>query len=106
MVRQFTDGAESIVVTVGEEFALRLGSTPTTGYRWAVVEPGPSPDVVQLVDEVFEAPASDVPGAGGAQVFRLRAVGPGSAEIGLRRARPWEGVSGAGPDALFSVMVR
>ena len=105
-MRQFSDAADPIVVAVGEEFVVRLASTPTTGYRWVVTDPRPDGGIVQVLDESFEAPASAQPGAAGTQAFRLRAAGAGSTGVGLRRARAWGSDSGAAPEIVFGVTVR
>jgi predicted secreted protein len=103
-VREFTDSAQRIAAGVGEEFALRVSSAPTTGYRWTVIEPFPDETVVRVLGDTFEPPPPR-PGAVGAQFFRLGAVGPGATVVRLRYGRPWDDPSVSGEEKAFLVEV-
>lgn len=70
----------------GKAFELRLGSGPTTGYKWEVAPPSG----VRLVKEAFERSAGAALGDGGEQVFRLLADAPGRHRLEFRLRRPWE----------------
>jgi predicted secreted protein len=80
--------AETIRCAVGEEFEVRLESTPTTGYIWEVAQ---LPETVELLGTEFE-PSGGEPQAGapGNQLFRFRAGQPGQYQIDFVLKRQWE----------------
>jgi inhibitor of cysteine peptidase len=85
---QSEDGT-SLQVRVGDIVVVRLPETPTTGYRWAVVE---SDDAIlgpQSTDFVQGAGAGI--GGGGVRTFRFQAKSAGATELQLKRWREWEG---------------
>jgi predicted secreted protein len=73
----------------GEEHPVRLPSLGPAGYNWvprvegddavAEVEPGPR-----------EPPSTNAVGAGGHELFTVRALRPGATEIRFEQRRPWE----------------
>ena len=79
---------ETIRTSAGEEFEVRLESTPTTGYVWGVAQ---LPDTVELLREEFE-PSGGEPQAGapGFQHFRFRARQAGEYQIDFVLKRQWE----------------
>ena len=77
---------DDVTTKVGRPFTVRLGSNPSTGYAWHL-----SPDDhVEVVEETFEGPDGDRVGAGGTQVFTLRAVRTGKAMLTFVHRRAWE----------------
>lgn len=81
------DGGKDVSVQVKGAVCIDLPETPTTGYRWAVVDA--KPEVVALQDDRFELSGTS-PGAGGVHHFRFRATGAGSTEVRLQLRRRWE----------------
>jgi inhibitor of cysteine peptidase len=98
---QLDDSAsgQDVSVQVGERFRLTLAETPTTGYRWTLVESGEP--ILEVVEDRFE-PAGGV-GGGGAHLWLLRAGRPGRAVLELHRVRPWE--PDATPVEVFTLSV-
>jgi inhibitor of cysteine peptidase len=86
---EFTDDSETIAVTAGEEFAIRLESNPSTGYSWALTEPLDDSIVVSKGSD-FEQGSNDAPGAGGHEVLTYEAVGDGTTTIDLGYLRSFE----------------
>jgi inhibitor of cysteine peptidase len=85
-MQRFEEPAKAIRASVGETFAIALAGNPTTGYTWhATVDPGH----LEVVGETFE-PAGKGVGSGGQEVFRFRALAPGSSEIKYEYRRPWD----------------
>ena len=78
---------ETIRIPVGEEFSVRLESTPTTGYMWNV---NTLPEGIQLLGSEYEKPTGDRPGDPGIQAFRFRALRAGEHLINFALKRPWE----------------
>lgn len=78
-------------VPVGETFGLVLNSNPTTGYQW---NPGSwDQKIVSLSSQKFESSSNNtLVGQGGKEYFFFRALKPGSTDISLLYARPWESV--------------
>jgi predicted secreted protein len=92
-------------VRPGEVFSLRLASNMTTGFQWSLPEP-PDGKVVVLVDHRYVSPARKLPGAGGAEVWRFRAVARGEATITLQYARSWEKDVPPAEVAVYHILVR
>ena len=63
-------------VVVGEEFSFTLASNATTGYHWELAEPL-NEAIVKLVGSQYQAPNTNLLGAGGQEVWTFRAVGAG-----------------------------
>jgi len=80
--------SEIIAGAVGQEFAVRLKSTPTTGYVWEVQK---LPEGIQFSGSDYERPGSNIqPGAPVTQVFRLQVRKPGEHTITFVLKRQWE----------------
>ncbi len=79
---------ETIGVAVGEEFRVRLESSPTTGYVWTVQT---LPESARLLGSDYEKPAEGIkPGDSVLQVFRFRALERGEHVISFLLKREWE----------------
>jgi predicted secreted protein len=80
--------SETIAAAVGQEFAISLKSTPTTGYVWQVEK---LPAGIQFLGSDYENPGSTTkPGAPVNQVFRFQVQKPGKHEITFILRRQWE----------------
>jgi len=82
--------AETIEVTVGEEFTISLDSNPTTGYSWELT--GPLPAWLELIGSEYIPTPTDPPmvGSGGIEEWTFRANAAGTATITFEYRRPWE----------------
>lgn len=100
-----SDPAAPITTKPGGEFSIVLDSNPTTGYGW-IVEGNVDGGIVKMKGRDFRRSRTRLAGAGGADVFRFRAVGKGETVVFFRYARPWE--KGAEPlrKAAFLIVVR
>jgi len=79
---------ETIMVSLGEEFSIRLQATPVTGYVWDVHT---LPESVQLLGSDYEKPASSIqPGDPVIHVFRFRTQKTGKHLITFVLKRQWE----------------
>jgi Zn-dependent peptidase ImmA (M78 family)/predicted secreted protein len=78
-----------IVARLRDEVHVLLHETPSTGFVWDPVDL--APDVVELVDDRFEASEGDPEhvGGGGTRHMWFRVVAPGTGRIRLERRRPW-----------------
>jgi predicted secreted protein len=79
---------EISAVAVGQEFTVRLTSTPTTGYVWEVQK---LPESIQLLGSDYEKPPGDIqPGNPMTRVFRFQARKTGEYIITFVLKRQWE----------------
>jgi len=92
-------------VVVGREFSLTLASNVTTGYQWELAEPLDEA-IVKLVGSRYQAPKTNLVGAGGQEVWTFRAVGRGQTKIKLKYVRPWEKDTPPAETASYTVSVR
>ncbi|MBN2131081.1 MAG: protease inhibitor I42 family protein [Sedimentisphaerales bacterium] len=82
--------AETIEVTVGDEFTISLDSNATTGYSWELTSPLPA--WLELIGTEYILTPTDppIPGGGGVEGWTFRANGAGTATITFEYRRPWE----------------
>lgn len=96
------DNGSSIYLTQGDVIAVKLPSSPTTGYSWSVAANTPS--VLQPAgDSRYEPPLTAKPGASGFQTFEFRVAAGGPAALQLVYRRPFE--KDAPPARTWSVFV-
>ena len=100
----FTDPGTAYAVAVGDEFTITLESNATTGFGWAL-ESAPPADVLELVDDVYVAPDTDLVGTPGHQELTFRAVGDGSTFIQLWYVRPFDDPPAPDARAQYEVVV-
>jgi inhibitor of cysteine peptidase len=80
---------KTVTLGIGRTLAVRLPSNATTGYSWTVAAVSPP---LRPAGDSYAGPRNPVPGAGGTQVLRFRAVRRGSGVLRLAYKRPWEKV--------------
>ncbi len=91
-----SDG-QSVHLTAGEPFRIRLNENRTSGFRWRLE--GDLPSFLQLIGETYE-PASLQPGAGGVHTWDFQCVGQGQTTLAFGMSRSWEAGS---PARRFSI---
>jgi predicted secreted protein len=101
----YSDESVPITVAPGGDFAIRLASNATTGYRWEL-HSAPDPAVVTLRGSRYDGPDAPLVGAGGHEVWTFHAVAPGQTTIGLRYAFIDHGTNRPTEDRVFTVIVR
>ncbi len=70
----------------GDSLDVVLAETPTTGYRWKLVEAGAP--VLRLEADRFDPPGA-TPGAPGSHAWTFSVAQPGSARLALAYVRPF-----------------
>jgi predicted secreted protein len=77
------DGGKQVALKPGEDFALELPETPTTGFRWHIMS---LPPMVRLTADNFVPPVLSRPGAAGVRrwTFEATATGSGTLFVELR----------------------
>lgn len=100
-----SDNGSQLEFEQGQTLVLTLESNPTTGYQWEQVEGQES--VLQQMGEAEYKPSDagepPLPGAGGWEIFRFRAAGPGQMTLQMIYHRPWE--EGVEPLKTFSIQI-
>ncbi len=67
---------------------MKLQSNPTTGYDWEVTQ---EPELFEITSEyITDAKDSEMAGAGGTQVYTLKPLQKGTAEVCFTYKRSWE----------------
>ena len=97
----------SVALAAGQDLVVRLPTNPSTGYRWAYVEPK---DAVLRVDgpSTYEAAqsAGNVAGAGGIEIWKLAPLKPGQQQLRFEYRRPWEQDVAPSQVVTYSVTVQ
>lgn len=95
------DNGSQVALQVGKTLALSLESNPTTGYGWEIAELDQS--ILSETYHEYEADSPALPGSGGREIWRFKALRSGSMTLRLEYRRPWE--EGVEPIEVFSVQV-
>ena len=77
-----TDPTQLVTVNAGETFELVVPSNPSTGYRWNIV-PELDENIVQFVEQGYDAEQPVIPGSAGVDVWTFRAVNAGDTTVVL-----------------------
>lgn len=101
---KFSDPSQPIQVTTGQPFTIVLDSNRTTGYQWQLAKPLDA-SILQQVDNVYEAPQTNLAGAGGKELWTFKAVGKGKTTIDFQYVRPWEKNTPGTTSTSFEIVV-
>ncbi len=82
--------AERVTMAVGQTLVVALRGNATTGYNWDVTDWGDGKVIKYSGQSEYKVDRTDLMGSPGTHRFRFSAVGPGTVELRLRYARPWE----------------
>jgi inhibitor of cysteine peptidase len=77
-----------VEIARGEEVEITLPENPTAGYRWRLDASDGA--VCSVVEDAFEAPDPQKPGAGGTHHWRFRGEHTGEVTILLTLSRTWD----------------
>ena len=100
-----SDNDGEVALENGQTLIVTLGSNPSTGYRWEVLEIDET-ILEQQGEAVFESAEQQDPpkvGVGGTETFRFKAISRGVLILKLVYHRTWEDVE---PADTFTVEVR
>lgn len=81
--------AEKVRVRNGNNFTVKIGSNPTTGYSWRLAGPIDKTHI-KFIGSSFEVSRKDLAGAPGKEILSFKAVRKGTSIIRLEYVRPWE----------------
>jgi len=77
-----------VVHALTGEIEVSLDESPTTGYRWVLLE-APK-EVVSLGDTFVPSAQTPVPGGGGKKIFRFKIATAGTFLLRFQLKRSWE----------------
>ncbi len=99
------ESGRTVALAVAQELFVTLSSNASTGYSWSYQS---TPDgVLSAVGEAEYLPDQPVlPGSGGRERFRFRAVRAGRTTVELEYRQQWDAASAAAETATYSVVVR
>jgi len=85
------NNGDSINLKINDNLEIKLESNPTTGYSWFLSDKVDS-TIVSVTDPEFIEPKKDkeLVGAGGYEIFTIKAISKGKTSIILNYERPWE----------------
>lgn len=77
-----------VALQVGQDLTARLTANRSTGYGWTLRAGSDGGILEQQGEAAYEPTGDGVPGAGGVEVFRLKAVKPGQTTLAFDYKRP------------------
>ncbi|MCK9614430.1 MAG: serine hydrolase [Candidatus Omnitrophica bacterium] len=80
---------KTIKVEVGQNFTITLEANATTGYEWQFAKPLDE-NSFKLISSEYVADETNRIGAGGRQIWILKALKAGETVISFKYVRPWE----------------
>lgn len=83
-------GSQSVALAKGRTLVVAIAGNPSTGYEWEMTAAVDGAVLRQEGRAEFVAGAPDLVGAPGEYRFTFKAIGLGSATVGLKYVRPWE----------------
>jgi inhibitor of cysteine peptidase len=98
-----TSSGKNITMTAGDTLTITLESNITTGYSWNENANIGDVMVIQQTDHKYQPPAVTIPGAGGIEIWNLKALKVGSSTISIEYRRPFE--PNAAPASTFTLTV-
>ncbi len=81
----------SVEIGIGGKLTVVLYSNGSTGFSWSESAQISDQSVLQQTSHTFLPPESDRTGAGGKEVWTLKALRPSMSTLYLEYGRPWEG---------------
>jgi len=92
-----------INTTVGSVFMIKMTSNPTTGYTWNIESIDKS--ILKVINKDYKQSNSGLIGAGGTEIWQIKALKTGQTSISFGYMRPWEGKE-ALKRAVYRVYIR
>ena len=96
------ESGQQVELAPGDSLVVTLDSNATTGFSWSISGISDE-DVVDEVSNEYQAPDSELMGAGGQEVWTFEATEKGTSTVEMQYSRSWE--TGVEPAATFNVTV-
>jgi len=85
----YSEDVEEIKVIIGKCFILKLSSNSSTGYQWED-DPSTDPEFLLIEQAQYFADKPIVPGSGGYEIWKFRAIKKGKTYVYMKYAQPWD----------------
>ncbi len=96
---------KSVTLSVGDILAVKLASNASTGFDWEKVRLSDD-TVIQKVSNQYNPPASSLPGAGGIEIWKFKALKKGTSAVFMEYSQPWAGGIKGAKTFSITVLVR
>jgi inhibitor of cysteine peptidase len=103
--KEDTGQRSPIHAKAGEIFSIILDSNPTTGYQWQLANPLDE-KVLKLISSEYRMPETQMVGAGGKEVWTVKALSTGQTTISFEYVRPWEKDREPAKKAIFTINIQ
>jgi predicted secreted protein len=105
--KTYTITNTKISAKVGDVFIIQLESNATTGFQWGIAA-SLNPAVVKKVSSSYVAGANpkNLVGAGGVEKWKFKAVGAGTATLGMTYTQPFDKAAKPASAATFTITVK
>ena len=94
---------KEVTLATGGTLIVTLESNITTGFSWNENANIGDKTVMQQTDHKYQPPATTIPGAGGNEIWNLKALKAGRSTISMEYRRPFE--PNAAPASTFTLTV-
>jgi inhibitor of cysteine peptidase len=99
------DSGRPVSLKLGDTLEVRLNSNPSTGFSWSVVSVN-HPVLERVSNDFRPSGDSNVPGAGGTDIWLFKAVKTGKQSLRLVYRRPSEKDTVAAKTVFYRVVVQ
>jgi inhibitor of cysteine peptidase len=100
-----SSSGQQVEIASGGTLTVTLESNQTTGFQWELKSIGDT-SVLQSQGGTYNAPDSDMVGAGGEEVWTFKAVKVGTSSISMEYSQPWDGGTKAAKVFDLTVVVK
>ncbi|MBI4786176.1 MAG: protease inhibitor I42 family protein [Chloroflexi bacterium] len=100
-----SNNGQTIDATRNQTININLDSNATTGYKWNLVTE-PDAKIVKLVSSKYNAPLTNLPGAGGSETWQFQATGAGTTTLKLVYFRQFEANLPRGKEFAITIVVK
>ena len=98
------NNGDSLNLKINDTVEIKLESNPTTGYSWFLSDNVDETIVSVTSPEFMESKKDEeLVGAGGYEIFTIKAIAKGKTDIILNYERPWE--EGVEPLEIFEITI-
>ena len=99
-----TKSGTQVTIPTGGTLTITLDSNITTGYSWYQTANVSNTQVLQQTSHEYKNPTTPALGAGGQEVWTIKALNPGTSNVSMEYRRPFEPATVA-PAKTFSLTV-
>jgi len=100
-----SSSGQQVEIASGGTLTVTLESNQTTGFQWELKSVGDT-SVLQSQGGTYNAPDSEMVGAGGEEVWTFKALKPGTSSLSMEYSQPWEGGTKAAKSFDLTVVVK